>query len=138
MPESPRYLLAKNKLNEAHKLFKMVARFNRKVAVIDNEESEKKSDLNDNVETSSKAELFKYFRSFINILRVGMVAYIWIAVSLVYYGVSLGKFYDGWVAQSNSIDLVVRNEPQNAREWSRACPFALSYCNVPQPCRTVL
>ena len=121
LPESPRYLVTKNKHNEAYKVLEKIAKINGTLNKLPNEQDfmlqlkgNKEENLNsekitfqkiqENSLTEGKSiqskkmtpkkqnELIKFLLNpKFNLVVTMILSYCWISVSLTFYGVSLGK-----------------------------------------------
>ena len=105
VPESPRYLATKNRIEECKAVLKSIAEKNQKT--LTNEENlfikntiESCSDIKlDKIDTESQKEETKKKKSNLshlwrprkNLFQTLMFVFLWFALSLIYYGVSLGK-----------------------------------------------
>ncbi len=107
LPESPRYLIAVNKHKEAYAILTKIARINRTLDKLKNENdfildlnADVKNKSDDSDENLLKNSIQKSIKTnsplqFLinpkfNLVITIIMAYVWIALSLVYYGVSLG------------------------------------------------
>jgi len=107
LPESPRYLLALNKHKEAYAILTKIAKINGTLDKLKNETDfitdlkaglTNKSDDNEKLLKNSNQKLIKsnsplhfLMNPKFNLIISIIMAYVWIALSLVYFGVSLGK-----------------------------------------------
>lgn len=103
IPESPRYFVSVRKNDKALKLLTKIARFNGKSGALDvkdeialeslvNENSEPSNQVSDknSIEEAPTSKLHSLWRPRENLIKTSLFIYIWFALSLIYYGVSLG------------------------------------------------
>ncbi len=91
MPESPVWLICMNRSEEAHSILKIIAKTNglrnysmptKEIAII-----EKNSQLNSNSDFKVVKHLLYPLE---NLMKASILLYIWSALMLIYYGISLG------------------------------------------------
>lgn len=105
IPESPRYYVSVGKNEKALKLLNKIGKFNGKdtsevlkdslaLDNLVNEDKEQTSEVTDKISSEEKKQkLSILWKPRQNLIKTGLFLYIWFALSLVYYGVSLGKTY---------------------------------------------
>lgn len=96
LPESPRFLVQKKRLKEAKELIHKIAKFNGKfdVDTIENEVVGliSQDSISNGLNNTHEDKVFStIFKSKSIITRALLLSYVWFAISLVYYGVSLGN-----------------------------------------------
>lgn len=105
LPESPRFLLANQKYEEAFVILKQIARLNGKsdslISEIELRDDTQSSDLLEKEKTESSTQIEKnvnkqtvieYLRNPIfNLIKTLLLIYIWISLSMIYYGEGLGN-----------------------------------------------
>jgi MFS family permease len=111
LPESPRYLVTLKKYRKAYKILKRIAKvngtsqkllnenemiriFKSSVSSNNNIEQEENNPLNEqfnDIEKEKDSTLIDYLTNpLFNLMKTFILTYCWIALSMIYYGVSLG------------------------------------------------
>ena len=103
LPESPKLLVTKKRYSEAHAIVSKIAKFNGKTFTMTVDEMIKEisdeSKLlpttkidNDTQESETKQSVMSYLFNYKeNLIKTILLAYVWIALSMVYYGIGLGN-----------------------------------------------
>lgn len=99
LPESPRWLIIKKRYSEAAVILNKIAKINGAKRRFENEfedyyenlqETKENKESNLNTKLSTKQILSTIFRPKANTLNIYLLIYIWISITLLYFGVSLG------------------------------------------------
>ena len=101
LPESPRFLIVKNKLDKANEILNKIKKTNNSQSVhpVYKEEKEmcvSKSSLNImNENSKQESNDQKLFKKEYSVMKIFLLVLIWFALNMSYYGVGLGtiKFY---------------------------------------------
>lgn len=101
LPESPKNLIVNGKYDEAFKILNDIAKFNGKkfdklnieeLKAVLNEQRISTDNSNDKNYTGNESAWYYLTHPVKNLVKLALVGYIWIAISMVYFGVSLGNF----------------------------------------------
>lgn len=112
LPESPKNLIVNGKYNEALKILKDIAKFNgRKFeklnveelisSIVENTNSNENTDEKNDRYNGNESAWYYITHPLKNLVKLALVGYIWIAISMVYFGVSLGNVQVSYLYKNN-------------------------------------
>jgi len=157
IPESPKFLIVNLKYSEAAKLFNRISKFNgsdlKKPITSDDIMCEVNRISNDEAKNEAEKEetemdKYKYTDSawfyithpLSNMVKLGLIGYLWIAISMVYFGVSLGitsisssinpyfMFFLSSMAEIVGYSLAILGNKYSRNTLLKICLFAAGCC----------